>query len=88
MNRPAPWLTKLRALLGAGALSWEFGVDRLNHWPAVFVIVFWLLGGPVESLIKFLTAGRLEINVRKDPEPEEKDEGPDPDEDEQAGEDS
>lgn len=64
MNRPAPWLTKLRALLGAAAFAWELGVDHLNHWPAVFVIVFWLLGGPVEEIVKFFTAGRIQISVR------------------------
>lgn len=73
MNRPAPWLTKLRATLGAGAFAWELGVDHMHHWPAVFVVCFWLLGGPVEQLIQFFTSGRIQINVRrKDDEDEPK----------------
>lgn len=73
MNRrqaDPPWLTKLRALLGSGTLAWELAADHLHHWP-LLVLVFWLLGGPVEVFVRFLTSGRLEINVKRDPEDED-----------------
>lgn len=58
------WLTRLRALSGSGTLLWELIADHGHQW-FVFIIAIWLLGGPLEQLITFLTAGRLNIEVRR-----------------------
>jgi hypothetical protein len=55
------WLTRLRFVLGSGVLVWELQVDRLHHWPPTFVLAVWLLGGPVEQLVRFFTDGRIQI---------------------------
>lgn len=75
MNENNSWLVKLRAVLGTGALAWSLGVDHLQHWPTEMVLVFWLLGAPLEELIRFFTEGRVQINVR-----DKKDEGDEGDE--------
>lgn len=62
--RTDAWLVKLRAALGVAMIGWELGVNNLKTWPPIFVLAVWLLGGPVEELIRFLTAGRLQINVK------------------------
>lgn len=60
------WVLRLRALLGSAVVGWELGVDRLQHWPPTLILAFWLLGGPIEEMIRLFTAGRLQINVRPD----------------------
>lgn len=64
MKTSAVWLTIWRSILGAGLLAWELGVDQLRHWPPIFVFAFWLLGGPIEEIVRFVTSGRIQINVR------------------------
>lgn len=78
MNEQPPrprWLlafiTVTRAGVGIGDLSWEFVVDRLHHWPPTFVLAAWLLGAPIEELVRFFTQGRLQINVKRGEEPDE-----------------
>lgn len=80
MKAPDQWLVRLRALLGSAVVAWELGVDHLQHWPPTLILAFWLLGGPVEELIRFLTAGRLQINVKQGAEA--KDDSPDDETDE------
>lgn len=60
------WVLRLRALLGSAVVGWELGVDRLQHWPPTLILAFWLLGGPIEEMIRFFTGGRLQINVHRD----------------------
>lgn len=64
MKTDERWLTRLRALLGSMALLWELIADHGHQW-FVFVICLWLLGGPLEQLITFLTAGRLRIEIKR-----------------------
>jgi hypothetical protein len=64
------WVLRLRALLGAAVVGWELAVDRLHHWPPTLILAFWLLGGPIEELVRFFTGGRIQINVRPDDETE------------------
>ena len=64
------WLTRLRALLGTGVLVWELGLDHLHHWP-VFILIVWLLGGPVDKLVTLLTSGRFQLVIH-DSEREQK----------------
>lgn len=71
----APIIRLAQAAAGIGDLTWEFMVDHLHHWPPTFVLAFWLLGGPLEQLILFLTSGRVQINIR--PPDKDKDEGDD-----------
>jgi hypothetical protein len=59
------WLKRLRFLLGSGVLGWELVADKLRHWPPTFVLAVWLLGGPIEQLVQFFTAGRLQITMRQ-----------------------
>lgn len=66
-----PWRTKLKGFLATVLLGWELFADHFNHWPGALVAMFWLLGGPVESLITFFTAGRVQITMPDDkPKPE------------------
>jgi hypothetical protein len=41
------------------------------------ILAFWLLGGPIEEMIRFFTGGRIQINVRHDEpdNPKKKEEG-------------
>lgn len=66
------WLTRLRALVGIGVLAWELTAEQGKQW-WIFVLVVWLMGGPIEELIRLLTAGRLQINVGRDEEDEDPD---------------
>jgi|HubBroStandDraft_6_1064221.scaffolds.fasta_scaffold1394509_2 hypothetical protein len=59
------WVTRLRALVGTGVLAWELGAEQGKQW-WIFVLVVWLMGGPIEELIRFLTAGRLQIDIDRD----------------------
>jgi hypothetical protein len=65
MRTADPWLTRLRALLGTAVLAWELAAEHGTQW-WIFVLVVWLLGGPVEELIRLLTVGRLQIDVKRD----------------------
>jgi hypothetical protein len=65
MNKADVWLTRFRALLGAGILGWELPVEHAQQWWTL-VLAAWLLGAPLEELIRFLTAGRLQINVKSE----------------------
>lgn len=67
------WQVVWRMAVGTAALGWELQVDSLKHWP-LLIPVFWLLGAPLELLIRFFTSGRLQINVRRE---EEKDDDQD-----------
>lgn len=62
------WVLRLRALLGSAVVGWELGADHLRHWPPTLILAFWLLGGPLEEMIRFFTGGRLQINVHQDDE--------------------
>lgn len=77
MSRDDRWLTRLRFLLGSGVLAWELAADNLRHWPPTFVLAVWLLGGPIEEIIRFLTAGRLQITMKssEDEKPDVEGEG-------------
>ena len=65
------WLTRLRFLVGTGAFAWEVVWDKHERlW--VVVIAIWLLGAPIEDLIKLLTSGRIQIRIpRADDEKED-----------------
>lgn len=65
------WVLRLRALLGSAVVGWELGVDHLQHWPPTLIMAFWLMGGPIEEMIRFFTGGRLQINVHRDNDPDE-----------------
>ena len=70
------WLTRLRALAGVGLLGWEAGVEHLQQWWAIFLVV-WLLGGPAEDVVRLITDGRLQINIRRgESSPEKKPDDP------------
>lgn len=69
MNRQDPWLTRLRFALGSAAFAWEVAVDRHDRW-WIIVVSLWLLGGPIEEIVRFLTAGRLQINMRRNEDDE------------------
>lgn len=73
MRAPDQWLVRLRALLGAAVVGWELAVDHLQHWPPTLILAFWLLGGPIEEMVRFFTGGRLQINVRPGHDDEDED---------------
>lgn len=63
MSTADQWLTRLRALVGTGVLAWELAAEQGTQW-WIFVLVVWLMGGPIEELIRMFTAGRLQIQIR------------------------
>lgn len=65
MNRADVWLTRFRALVGTAILGWELPVEHARQWWTL-VLAAWLLGAPIEELVRLLTAGRLQINVKRD----------------------
>ena len=70
MSRQDPWLTRLRFLLGSAAFAWEVAADHHDRW-WIIVISLWLLGGPIEEIVRFLTAGRLQVSVKQNEEGDE-----------------
>ena len=76
------WLTRLRALAGVGLLGWEAGVEHLQQWWALFLVV-WMLGGPAEDFIQLFTEGRIRIDVHKEPKRNQNPAGDEQTEDEQ-----
>ena len=64
------WLTRLRFLVGTGAFAWEVVWDKHERlW--VVVMAIWLLGAPIEDLIRLLTEGRVQIRVPRKEEGDE-----------------
>lgn len=63
------WLTRLRFLVGTGAFAWEVVWDKHERlW--VIVMAIWLLGAPIEDLVRLLTSGRVQIRVPAEKEDE------------------
>jgi hypothetical protein len=59
-----PWILRLRAVGGTGLLTWEAAFDPNQRW-FLYVISLWLLGAPLEEVVRLFTAGRIAITVRK-----------------------
>jgi hypothetical protein len=66
-NADDRWLTRLRALLGSTAFMWDVIAGGGRLW--VIVASLWLLGGPIEQILYFLTSGRIAISVQQPPDP-------------------
>lgn len=59
------WLTRLRALLGSTAFMWDVVAGGGRLW--VIVASLWLLGGPIEQILYFLTSGRISFVIQQPP---------------------
>lgn len=59
------WLTRLRALLGSMAFGWDVVAGGGRLW--VIVASLWLLGGPIEQILYFLTSGRISFVIQQAP---------------------
>jgi hypothetical protein len=78
MSRSEQLLTILRAVLGGFAFVWEVAVDQHQRlW--VIVASVWLLGGPLEKFLAFVSSGKLNISVSAKPsDPPRPDDDEDP----------
>jgi hypothetical protein len=60
-----PWMTRFRAVLGAALAAWDAWYQHGRQW-WVWIISLYLLGAPLEELVRLFTSGRVQVNVRRD----------------------